>query len=104
MLWNVRRKEVTFMRKPWEKPFESRKEMVSALSTMGLMGHVTLFLGIIFAVLGIIADAANVALGLEATSWLLLAIVACVVGIPAWLTWGISMHLLGMEAGSKKKE
>jgi hypothetical protein len=92
------------MRKPWEKPFESREEMVSTLSPMGLMGHVTLFLGIIFAVLGIIADAANVTLGLEATSWLLLAIVACVVGMPAWLTWAISMHLLGTEAGSKKKE
>jgi hypothetical protein len=92
------------MRKPWEEPFESHEEMKSALSPMGLMGHVTLFLGMIFAILGIIADAANTALGLEATSWLLLALVACVIGTPAWLTWGISMHLLGMEAKGKKKE
>jgi hypothetical protein len=92
------------MRKPWEKPFEDREEIKKTLSPMGLMGHITLFLGIIFAVLGIIADAANVTLGLEPTSWLLLAIVACVVGMPAWLTWGISMHLLGMEAKTKKKE
>jgi hypothetical protein len=104
MLWNAKKKEVTFMRKPWEEPFENREEMKKTLSPMGLMGHVTLFLGIIFAVLGIIADAANVALGLEPTSWLLLAILTCVVGMPAWLTWGISMHLLGMEAKSKKKE
>jgi hypothetical protein len=92
------------MSKPWEKPFENRGAMEKTLSPMGLMGHVTLFLGIIFAVLGIIADAANVALGLESTSWLLLAIVACVVGMPAWLTWGIAMHLLGMEAKTQKKE
>jgi hypothetical protein len=92
------------MRKPWAEPFENREEMKSTLSPMGLMGHVTLFLGMIFAVLGIIADAANVALGLEAKYWLVLALVACVVGMPAWLTWGISMHLLGMEAKSKKKE
>jgi hypothetical protein len=92
------------MRKPWAEPFENREEMKSTLSPMGMAGHVTLFLGMIFAVLGIIADAANVALGLEAASWLLLAIVVCVVGMPMWLTWGISMHLLGMEAKSKKKE
>jgi hypothetical protein len=55
-------------------------------------------------VLGIVADAANVALGLEPTSWLLLAIFACVAGMPAWLTWAISMHLLGVEAKSKKEE
>jgi hypothetical protein len=92
------------MRKPWAEPFENREEMKSTLSPMGLMGHVTIFLGMLFAVLGIIADAANVALGLEAKYWLVLALVACVVGMPAWLTWGISMHLLGMEAKSKKKE
>ena len=92
------------MKKPWEEPFKNREEMRAALSPMGLMGHVSLFLGIVFAVLGVIADAANATLGLEPTSWLLLAIVACVAGMPAWLTWGISMHLLGMEARGKKKE
>jgi len=92
------------MAKPWAKPFENREEIRTTLSPMGLMGHVSFFLGIIFAVLGIVADAANVALGLEPTSWLLLAIVACVAGMPAWLTWAISMHLLGMEAKTKKKE
>ena len=92
------------MKKPWEEPFKNREEMRAALSPMGLMGHVSLFLGIIFAVLGVIADAANATLGLEPTSWLLLAIVACVAGMPAWLTWAISMHLLGMEAKGKKKE
>ena len=92
------------MRKPWEEPFKNREEMRAALGPMGLSGHISLFLGIIFAVLGVIADAANATLGLEPASWLLLAIVACVVGMPAWLTWGICMHLLGMEAKSKKKE
>ena len=92
------------MKKPWEEPFKNREAMRAALSPMGLMGHVSLFLGIVFAVLGVIADAANATLGLEPTSWLLLAIVACVAGMPAWLTWAISMHLLGMEARGKKKE
>lgn len=92
------------MRKPWAEPFKNREEMRAALGPMGLMGHVSLFLGIIFAVLGVIADAANATLGLEPMSWLVLAIVVFVAGIPMWLTWAISMHLLGMEAKSKKKE
>jgi hypothetical protein len=98
------KKEVTSMKNPWEKPFEDREEMKKTLSPMGMMGHVTLFLGIIFAVLGVIAGAANMALGLGSTSWLLLAIFVCVVGMPGWLTWAIAMHLLGMEARTQKKE
>jgi len=91
------------MAKPWEKPFKDREEMKTTLSPMGLMGHVSLLMGIVFAILGIVADAANVALGLEPTSWLLLAIVACLAGMPAWLTWAISMHLLGMDARTEKE-
>ena len=92
------------MRKPWAEPFENREEMKSTLSPMGMAGHVCWFLGAVFAILGIIADVANTALGLEPISWLVLAIVVFVAGMPMWLTWGISMHLLGMEAKSKKKE
>jgi hypothetical protein len=92
------------MRKPWAEPFENREEMRSTLSPMGLAGHICLFLGAVFAILGIVSDAANATLGLEPMSWLVLAIIVLVAGMPMWLTWGISMHLLGMEAKSKKKE
>jgi len=92
------------MRKPWAEPFKNREEMRAALGPMGLSGHICWYLGAVFAILGIIGDAANATLGLEPMSWLVLAIVAFVAGIPMWLTWAISMHLLGMEAKSKKKE
>jgi hypothetical protein len=92
------------MRKPWEEPFQNREEIRAALGPMGLAGHICWFLGAVFAILGIIGDAANATLGLEPMSWLVLAIVAFVAGIPMWLTWALSMHLLGTEAKGKKKE
>jgi len=92
------------MEKPWEKPFKNREEARAALSPMGLAGHICFLLGIVFAVLGIIGDAANATLGLEPISWLLLAIVAFLAGMPAWITWAVAMHLLGIGAESKKTE
>lgn len=56
-------KEVTSMKYRWE----NRKQMADVRG-MGLWAHAGWFVGAIFAVLGIIADAANVTLGLESTS------------------------------------
>ena len=87
------------MEKPWEKPFQSREEARRALGPMGLVTHICIFLGVVFALLGVIGDAANITLGLEPTSWLLLAIAACMLSIHAWLAWAVAMHLLGIEGG-----
>ena len=43
-------------------------------------------LGMIFLVVGIIADAINVTLGLETTHWFLLALAFFIWGLWAWLT------------------
>jgi len=64
---------------------------------MGLQGHVCLFLGIVFAILGIVAGAMNASLGLNSTGWLLLAIAVFVASIPAWLTLLWARRLLGIE-------
>jgi len=85
------------MLKPWEKPVKDREELRPIISTMGLQGHICWFLGLTFAILGIIAGAMNTALVLEPTHWLLLAIVVFVAGMPAWLTWAWARHLLGIE-------
>jgi len=89
--------------KPWAKPFKDREEARAALKPMGLAGHICFWLGIAFVVLGVVGGAMNIAIGLEATHWLLLAIAAFVAGMPAWLTWAVAMHLLGIEAKSKKE-
>jgi hypothetical protein len=85
----------------WEKPFKDREELRPVIRSMGLQGHICLFLGFIFAILGIIAAAMGTAIGLEPIYWFLLAIVAILAGMPAWLTWMLTRHLLGIES---KKE
>ena len=93
------------MEKPWwAKPFKDREELRSALSRVGLSAHICFWLGVGFVVVGTIAGAMNIAIGLEATHWLLLAIAAFVAGMPMWLTWAVALHLLGVEAKSKKEE
>jgi len=42
----------------------------TGIGSRGLAGHVCWFLGAVFAVLGIIGDAANATLGLEPMAWL----------------------------------
>ncbi len=50
-------------------------------------------LGLIFAILGIIADAANTSLGLEASTWLLLAIAAFAASISWYIGWAVAVHI-----------
>ena len=86
------------MEKPWAKPFKSRKELEDTLDPMGFSLHVTYFLGIIFAVLGVISDVVNITLALEPMNWLLLSIAAFLAGMPMLVTWAVAMHLLGLKS------
>jgi len=83
--------------------WENRKRM-SDVRVMGLWGHAGWFIAVIFAVIGIIGDAANVAVGLEPMSWLLLAIFAILASIPFYLGLGMAWYLRTTEAKSKEKE
>jgi len=83
--------------------WEGRKRMADVRG-MGLWAHAGWFLAAVFAVLGIIGDAANVTLGLEPTSWLLLAIVAFAAGMPFFMGVGMAWYLRTTEAKSGKKE
>jgi len=55
-------------------PFEDREVVRTSLRSGGILTHICWFLGLIFAILGIIAGAMNTTLGLEATHWFLLSI------------------------------
>lgn len=83
----------------WEK-----REHMADVRGMGLWAHVGWFVAALFALLGIIGDAANVTLGLEATSWLLLSIVAFLASMPFYLAVGLAWYLRTTEAKSEKKE
>ena len=83
--------------------WEDRKQLADVRGT-GMAAHVGWFLGVIFALLGIIGDAANVNLGLEPISWLLLAIFAIVASVPFYMGLGLAWYLRTTEAKSKTKE
>ena len=85
----------------WEKPIKDREELRPLIRSTGLQGHICWILGVVFAILGIIAGATNTALGLGPITWLLLALVVCVAGIPAWLSLMMARRLLGIESGKK---
>jgi hypothetical protein len=90
------------MKYRWEQT--DRKGTQAGVRSLGLSGHVSEFLAIVFALLGIIADAANATLGLEATTWLLLALVAFGASITSFIAWAVCWHLTAIEARSEKKE
>jgi len=55
-------------------------------------GAVLWILGIIFAVLGVVADANNSSIGLTAMSWFMLAIVFHLAGLSYWLGWALGVY------------
>jgi len=84
--------------------WEDRKRVIASVSRAGLWGGTTFFLGVIFAVLGVIGDAANVTLGLEPMAWFLLAIVVSVLSVTFYIGWAVAWYLSTTEAKSKKEE
>jgi len=75
------------------RAWEDLEKMKAGISSEGAWGHVLWILAIIFAVLGVIADAANVKLGLNACSWLLLAIVVAVLSVSSFIGWAVAWYL-----------
>ena len=65
----------------------------AAVGLSGWFWYLCFFLAIIFAVVGVIADAVNVKLGLNACSWLLLAVVASVMGVHFAIPWALQWYL-----------
>ena len=66
-----------------------------------MSGGACWILGAVFAVLGIIADIMNTALGLEATSWLMLSIALFAAGISWYIGWAVAVYVAGKEAKGK---
>ena len=80
-----------------------RKEIVAAGGAHCDGGFVLWFLGIIFAVLGVVGDAMNTTLVLQSTFWLLMSIFFCLSGIASWIAWVLAVYLDAMEAKDKKE-
>ena len=78
-----------------------REEIISSGGAHCDGGFVFWFLGLVFAVIGVISDAMNITLAVESTSWLLLAVVFVLSGIASWMAWGLALHLDAMEIKDK---
>jgi bacteriorhodopsin len=72
---------------------EDCEQMRTSISSLGLLTHACLFLGVIFAVLGVISYAVNFTLGLEIISWLLPSIVAFLFGVLPIVSWVLAGYL-----------
>jgi len=86
-----------------EKPFKNREEVKAEVRLCSTVGTVFLLLSWLFAILGIIGDALNTTLGLEAMSWFLLAIIVGISSVIPSMHAVVAKHLLGIEAESKKE-
>jgi hypothetical protein len=74
-----------------------REKVKGDLKACDRAATVCLLVGPAFAVVGIIADAANRALVLEPTSWLLLAVATLLAGIIFPIGWAVSWYLSTIE-------
>ena len=69
---------------------------------MGVMGGIGTWLGVIFAILGIIGEAIDATIGFEPIFWLVLVIASFLFRLTCWLGWVFGMYLHVIEAKSKK--
>lgn len=76
-----------------EKSCMDPKVIMARGHTSSMWGHVCWYLAAIFAVLGVIGDAVNVTLGLEPTSWFLLAIALFAASVANFIGWAMALYL-----------
>jgi len=69
---------------------------------MGIMGSIATWLGVAFAIVGIISDATRTIIGLYPTDWFLLAIASLIFGLGCWLGWAVGIYLHARETESKE--
>ena len=79
------------------------KSVIDASGYHLLGSRICFVLGLIFAILGIISDAINTSLGLEPMSWLLLAVVTCLIAVACFIAWALAVILDAMEAKGEKQ-
>lgn len=75
------------------RSWEDLEKVKASVGRSGLVGGVCWFFGFVFAVLGVIGDAANVKLGLTPCSWFLLAIVVSVLSVSVYIGWAAAWYL-----------
>ncbi len=80
-----------------------RESLLAEIRYFSNLANAVMLLGFLFLALGIISDSLNITLGLEPTSWFLMAIFSMVGSISPKLHVVTSKHLLGIETEKKKE-
>ena len=88
---------------PEGKPFKNREEVKKEIRNWFNISLFCEALGLLLALIGIIADLLDRILGLEAMSWFLLAIFFSVSGAGPLVKSAVYKHLYGIESDSKKE-
>ena len=85
------------------KPFKDREEVKTDIRLCDCASAILIFASLIFAVLGVIVDVFDMALGLESMSWFLLAIFALIAAIFPYLNFVTARNLYGIESEIKSE-
>jgi len=84
--------------------WKDHKGIINKGGAWTMAGGFCFFLGIAFAVLGVIGDAIDSTLGLEPISWFLLAIAVLVISAIWYFSWGVAVYVDAIEAKSEKEK
>ena len=80
-----------------------RDEIIASGGAHCDAGFILGMLGISYAVLGAVADALNTILILQPISWLLLAVVTCLIAVACFIAWALAVLLDAMEPKNEKQ-
>lgn len=83
---------------------EERERVTTGLSAHAWTSRVCWFLGVIFAVLGVIAGAADISCPIGATNWLLLSIAAFASAIVNCIAFAAGLNIFAIEAKGKEEK
>jgi hypothetical protein len=85
------------------KPFKDREEVKTDIRLCDRASAILMLASLIFAALGVIGDAFDIALGLESMFWFLLAIFALIAALYPYLNYVTARNLYGIESEREKK-
>jgi hypothetical protein len=71
---------------------------------MGITGSIAIWLGVVFAIIGVVCEVTITIIGLYPTSWYLLAIASLILGLSCWLGWAAGMYFHVKETEGKEQE
>ena len=71
---------------------------------MGIMGSIATWLGVAFAIVGIIGDVRLTVIGLYPTDWFLLAIASLIFSLCCRLGWAVGIYLHAKEKETEGKD